>query len=112
MNLPEIPAHSAPQPQLLLTPGTNKAAEELCDTYAIHYSLRAGCDGRVELSVAAAVISAGQDYHCYSCGAALVIAIGDACCAYHNYRIDMSAKGPLQTASDSVALVVSALAAN
>ncbi|ECF6984364.1 pathogenicity island 2 effector protein SseF, partial [Salmonella enterica subsp. enterica] len=43
-------------------------------------------------------------------GAALVIAIGDACCAYHNYQLICQQKEPLQTASDSVALVVSALA--
>lgn len=78
----------------------------------MQYTIRAlGATVVFGLSVAAAVISGGAGLPiAILAGAALVIAIGDACCAYHNYQLICQQKAPLQTASDSVALVVSALA--
>ncbi|MBA3111589.1 type III secretion systems effector SseF [Salmonella enterica] len=108
---PEIPAPDTPIAPVLLTPEQIKQQRD----YAIHfmqYTIRAlGATVVFGLSVAAAVISGGAGLPiAILAGAALVIAIGDACCAYHNYQLICQQKEPLQTASDSVALVVSKLA--
>ncbi|EBU9349623.1 type III secretion systems effector SseF [Salmonella enterica] len=108
---PEIPAPGTPAAPVLLTPEQIRQQRD----YAIHfmqYTIRAlGATVVFGLSVAAAVISGGAGLPItILAGAALVIAIGDACCAYHNYQSICQQKEPLQTASDSVALVVSALA--
>ncbi|EOX8444297.1 type III secretion systems effector SseF [Salmonella enterica] len=108
---PEIPAPGTPTPPVLLTPEQIKQQRD----YALHfmqYTIRAlGATVVFGLSVAAAVISGGAALPIVIlAGAALVIAIGDACCAYHNYQLICQQKEPLKTSSDSVALVVSALA--
>ncbi|EAA8843962.1 TPA: type III secretion systems effector SseF [Salmonella enterica] len=109
--LPKIPAPGTPTAPVLLTPEQIKQQRE----YAVHfmqYIIRAlGATVVFGLSVAAAVISGGAGLPIVIlAGAALVIAIGDACCAYHNYQLICQQKEPLQTSSDSVALVVSELA--
>lgn len=108
---PEIPVPDAPITSVLLTPEQVKQQRD----YAMHfiqYTIRAlGATVVFGLSVAAAVISGGAGLPIVIlAGAALVIATGDACCAYHNYQLICQQKEPLQTSSDSVALVVSQLA--
>ncbi|EAZ5329669.1 type III secretion systems effector SseF [Salmonella enterica] len=100
---PEIPAPGTPTAPVLLTPEQIKQQRE----YAVHfmqYIIRAlGATVVFGLSVAAAVISGGAGLPIVIlAGAALVIAIGDACCAYHNYQLICQQKEPLQTSSDSV----------
>lgn len=108
---PEIPAPGTPIVPVLLTPEQIKQQRD----YAIHfiqYTIRAlGAVVVLGLSVAAAVISGGAGLPIVIlAGAALVITIGDACCAYHNYQLICQQREPLQTSSDSIALVVSELA--
>ncbi|EDY9311029.1 type III secretion systems effector SseF [Salmonella enterica] len=108
---PAIPAPDTPISPVLLTPEQIKLQRD----YAIHfiqYTFRAlGATVVFGLAVAAAVISGGAGLPiAILAGAALVIAIGDACCAYHNYQLIYQQKEPLHTASDSVAFVVSKLA--
>ncbi|EEN8081470.1 pathogenicity island 2 effector protein SseF, partial [Salmonella enterica subsp. enterica serovar Tennessee] len=98
---PEIPAPGTPAAPVLLTPEQIRQQRD----YAIHfmqYTIRAlGATVVFGLSVAAAVISGGAGLPiAILAGAALVIAIGDACCAYHNYQLICQQKEPLQTASD------------
>ncbi|EIP3575135.1 pathogenicity island 2 effector protein SseF, partial [Salmonella enterica] len=81
---PEIPAPGTPTVPVVLTPEQIRQQRD----YAIHfmqYTIRAlGATVVFGLSVAAAVISGGAGLPiAILAGAALVIAIGDACCAYH-----------------------------
>ncbi|EKH2048360.1 type III secretion systems effector SseF [Salmonella enterica] len=107
---PEIPAPDTPTTPVLLTPEQIKQQRD----YAMHfiqYTIRAlGAAVVFGLSIAAVVISGGAGLPILIlAGVALVIATGDACCAYHNYQLICHQKEPLQTASDSVAFVVSKL---
>lgn len=109
--IPSIPVPDTPTASVVLTPEQAKQQREYA-IYFIQNTIRAlGAAAVFGLSVTAAVISGGTMLPiAVLTGAALVIAIGDACCAYYNYQRVCQQNEPLQTASDSVAFVVSQLA--